>query len=68
MKTTKLLFCVGLLFCVATNSYASSDPEAPVVRISSGMVKGIHQEGTMAFLGIPYAKIERFMPPQPVDA
>lgn len=68
MKTTKLLFCVGLLFCVATNSYASSDPEAPVVRVSSGMVKGIAQEGTMAFLGIPYAKIERFMPPQPVDA
>ena len=68
MKTTKFLFCVGLLFCVATNSYASSDPEAPVVRVSSGMVKGIAQEGTMAFLGIPYAKIERFMPPQPVDA
>ena len=47
---------------------ASSGSDVPVVRISSGMVKGISQEGTIAFLGIPYAKVERFMPPQPVDA
>ena len=38
-----------------------------VVRTESGRVKGIDQEGSMAFLGIPYAKVERFMPPQPVD-
>jgi para-nitrobenzyl esterase len=29
-------------------------------------VSGIMQEGSMGFLGIPYAKVERFMPPQPV--
>ena len=39
-----------------------------VVETSSGKVKGFEQEGTMAFLGIPYAKVERFMPPLPVDA
>ena len=38
-----------------------------VVSIESGKVKGFDQEGTMAFLGIPYAKVERFMPPLPVD-
>jgi len=43
----------------------SNDPY--VVRITSGLVKGFDQEGTMAFLGIPYAKVERFMPPLPVD-
>ena len=38
-----------------------------VVSTQSGLVKGIDQEGTMGFLGIPYAKVERFMPPQPID-
>lgn len=38
-----------------------------IVRIDAGEVQGIHQEGTEAFLGIPYAKVERFMPPQPVE-
>jgi para-nitrobenzyl esterase len=37
------------------------------VLTTSGLVSGTIQEGTMAFLGIPYAKVERFMPPQPVD-
>ena len=38
----------------------------PTVQTTAGLVSGIDQEGTMAFLGIPYAKVERFMPPQPV--
>ena len=37
-----------------------------VVKTNSGKVSGIIQEGTLAFLGIPYARVERFMPPQPV--
>lgn len=37
------------------------------VRIESGLVQGFAQEGTEAYLGIPYAKVERFMPPQPVE-
>ena len=44
---------------------AQSDPM--VVRTESGLVKGIDQEGSKGFLGIPYAKVERFMPPKPVD-
>ena len=35
------------------------------VQTTSGLVSGTDQEGSMAFLGIPYAKIERFMPPLP---
>lgn len=47
---------------------APADNSAPLVQTVSGKVKGIDQEGSMAFLGIPYAKIERFMPPAPVDS
>ena len=41
--------------------------EAPVVSTTNGLVSGIVQEGSMAYLGIPYARVERFMPPQPVE-
>ena len=40
---------------------------AQVINTTSGRISGTEQEGTMAFLGIPYAKVERFMPPKPVD-
>lgn len=40
--------------------------EHPIVQTRTGKVQGIIQEGSMAFLGIPYAKVERFMPPLPV--
>ena len=43
----------------------SNDPM--VVATESGLVKGFDHEGTMGFLGIPYVKVERFMPPMPVD-
>ena len=46
---------------------AQSADMSMTVRTESGLVKGIEQEGSVAFLGIPYAKVERFMPPQPVD-
>lgn len=36
------------------------------VKINSGLIQGIEQEGTQAYLGIPYAEVERFMPPLPV--
>ena len=40
---------------------------APVVSTTSGNISGIIQEGSMAYLGIPYAKVERCIPPQPVE-
>lgn len=38
-----------------------------IVTTGSGKVQGFEEEGTVAFKGIPYARVERFMPPQPVD-
>jgi para-nitrobenzyl esterase len=35
-----------------------------VVKIGSGAVSGSLEDGVFAFKGIPYAKAERFMPPQ----
>ena len=42
--------------------------DKPIVKTRAGLVQGIIQEGTQAFLGIPYATVERFMPPQPVKS
>ena len=42
--------------------------DKPIVRTRTGQVQGIIQEGTQAFLGIPYATVERFIPPQPVKS
>ena len=53
------------ILTVSVSLAQTSDPM--VVSTQSGLVKGIDQEGTMGFLGIPYAKVERFMPPLPVD-
>ena len=66
LKNIKPLAVIAMLglSCV---SFAQKKGQNPVVRIESGLVSGINQEGTQAFLGIPYAKVERFMPPMPVD-
>ena len=45
---------------------ASAQENKEIISTTSGLVSGIIQEGTLAYLGIPYAKVERFMPPQPV--
>ena len=56
-----------LALCLAATTISMAQSNDPmVVKTRSGLVKGIDQEGTIAFLGIPYATVERFMPPQPV--
>ena len=62
MRKNVLLLILSLLSF--TTVHAQGDNV--VVSTTSGQVSGIIQEGTMAWLGIPYAKVERFMPPQPV--
>lgn len=60
---------LALLISVTSLSFAkrkSLPSPTPVVRIESGDIQGFYQEGTEAFLGIPYARVERFMPPLPV--
>jgi len=65
----RLFSLVALALCTTITFAQKKAQKAvtnPVVRITDGQVQGIQQEGTEAFLGIPYAHVERFMPPQPV--
>ena len=52
-----------IAFAIGTNGQTR---DGLTVKISSGLIEGFEQEGTQAFLGIPYAEVERFMPPLPV--
>ena len=63
MMKRQLFMMLAMLIPLA--GMAQQDPM--VIRTESGQVKGINQEGAIGFLGIPYAKVERFMPPKPVD-
>ena len=63
MKRASLIL-ITLLLTLTTAS--AQDQNTAIINTTSGKVSGIMQEGTMAWLGIPYAKVERFMPPQPV--
>lgn len=64
-RHTHFLF-IAILFAISSVTHAQPNSNN-IVRIKSGLVQGIEQEGTLAFLGIPYAKVERFMPPKPVE-
>ena len=63
-----LSFIVGPLFL--GNTFAQDNDgtiQAPNVTTTDGIISGTMQEGTYAYLGIPYARVERFMPPRPVE-
>lgn len=66
--TQQVKRCIFLMMmCLSVTTFCmAQDNSNLVVKTRSGLVKGIIQEESMAFLGIPYAKVERFMPPQPV--
>ena len=63
MKKLSLLLITLLTLC---SSASAQEENKEIIRTTSGLVSGIIQEGTLAYLGIPYARVERFMPPQPV--
>lgn len=82
-KSTKFLSVpstiVGVLIglCIAGCSPESNQPQpqqtlaseqqAPVVKTTYGSIFGSIEDGIFSFKGIPYAKAERFMPPQAPD-
>ena len=56
-----------IMALLMTIAVSAQNENQQVINTTSGLVSGIIQEGTMAYLGIPYAKVERFMPPSPVE-
>lgn len=63
MKKTLSFFAAAAATIMAI-SCQPSDPS--IVKTKDGLVQGHMEEGTLAFKGIPYAEIERFMAPKPV--
>lgn len=64
--TLSLFIGVGL-FCMGCNP-KSAQSQNPVVETTAGDVSGSVNDSVYAFLGIPYAKADRFMPPQDPEA
>jgi len=61
-----LLITAG--FCLSGCNTTTDQNQIPVVKTTSGDVSGSLNDSVYAFLGIPYAKAERFMPPKDPDA
>lgn len=60
------ILCVATLITGCSATPAQHQP--PVVKTTYGVISGSHVEGVFSFKGIPYAKAERFMPPQAPDS
>lgn len=62
-----ILLTVSLLSC-NQNKNEKEKANHLITRTSSGEIKGIFQDSVYAYKGIPYAKAERFMPPENPDS
>ncbi|HYQ59236.1 MAG TPA: carboxylesterase family protein [Draconibacterium sp.] len=72
MKNFLATFMIIAAAIFTSNSYAQQGPieageNIAVVPTKYGKVRGYIDDGIYAFRGIPYAKAERFMPPQAPD-
>ena len=67
-RLTSILLLITVGFYFASCSPKSSKNQEPVVTTSAGVVSGSFNDPVFAFKGIPYAKADRFMPPQAPDA
>lgn len=68
-KITTLIFFIAL---IPSYSYGQSGPieageDIAVVSTKYGKIRGYIDDGIFAFKGIPYARAERFMPPEAPD-
>ena len=61
-----LIIATGL--CFAGFNLQTIQNQKPVIKTINGAISGSIDDGIFAFKGIPYAKAERFMPPQDPDA
>ncbi len=68
MKTKRIILFLILtsLIYIGCNLKKTSTKD-PVVKITSGYISGSFNDSVYSFKGIPYAKAERFMPPQDPD-
>lgn len=63
-----VFFClISISFCFTMCNSKTSQNQNPVVKTTSGFISGSIDDGIFTFKGIPYAKAERFMPPQDPD-
>lgn len=68
MKHLTNFFLLTVLFFGWACTPKTNQNQNPVVKTTSGDVSGSIDDGIFTFKGIPYAKAERFMPPQDPDA
>src|SRR6478735_426750 len=68
MKQLTNFFLITILLCLSGFNSKTTQNQNPVVKTTSGNVSGSVDDGIFTFKGIPYAKAERFMPPQDPDS
>ncbi|WP_372652449.1 carboxylesterase/lipase family protein [Draconibacterium sp.] len=69
-RVVKVTFFFALIagFCLTACKPKPNNNQQPVIKTTSGTISGSINDSVYAFKGIPYAKAERFMPPQEPDA
>lgn len=61
------VFMISVLLLIGCSSLPKKNP-SPIVKTIYGAISGSQEDGVFSFKGIPYAKAERFMPPQEPDS
>ena len=63
-----LLLFIATGSCLSSCNTKTTHNQEPVISTTSGDVSGSFNDSIFAFKGIPYARAERFMPPQEPEA
>ncbi len=64
-----IFFClIAAGICLTGCKPKVTQNQSPIVKTTSGTISGSIDDGIYAFKGIPYARAERFMPPQEPEA
>lgn len=70
----RCLFSLISIFLITVGSFVigckspNNEVQEAIVKTSHGTISGSNEDGIFIFKGIPYAKAERFMPPEEPDA